>query len=85
MPSRPLPAFTHIVPPLADRVDLSHKHRPQLLSNADIRNSPWISAIQLEVEGLLVLWARERTNSIGRIYRRPKWRHSNRGFSAAPS
>ena len=46
---------------IAGLVCLRHKDRPHLLSNADIRYSPWISARQLEDEGMLVLWEYEKS------------------------
>jgi Dolichyl-phosphate-mannose-protein mannosyltransferase len=49
-------------PWIAGLVGLSHKDRPQLLSNADIRYSPWISAAQLEADGMLVLWQHEKSS-----------------------
>ena len=45
---------------IAGLVGLRHKDRPHLLSNADIRYSPWIGARQLEAEGMLVLWERDK-------------------------
>src|SRR5262249_59897104 len=54
----------------AGLVSLSHKDRPRLLSNADIRYSPWISAAQLEADGMLVLVAaREKLDRAGTLYR----------------
>ena len=46
---------------IAGLVGLRHKDRPHLLSNADIRYSPWIGARQLEDEGMLVLWEYEKS------------------------
>jgi len=45
---------------IAGLVGLRHKDRPHLLSNANILHSPWISAHQLEAEGMLVLWEDEK-------------------------
>jgi hypothetical protein len=47
---------------IAGLVSLSHKDRPHLLSEADIRYSPWISAAQLEADGMLVLWQHEKSS-----------------------
>jgi 4-amino-4-deoxy-L-arabinose transferase-like glycosyltransferase len=47
---------------IAGLVGLSNKDRPHLLSNADIRYSPWIGARQLEAQGMLVLWEYEKTS-----------------------
>jgi hypothetical protein len=45
---------------IAGLVGLRHRDRPHLLSNANILYSPWISARQLEAEGMLVLWEHDK-------------------------
>lgn len=45
---------------IAGLVGLSHKDRPSLLSNGDVKYSPWISQARLEAEGMLVLWDQEK-------------------------
>jgi 4-amino-4-deoxy-L-arabinose transferase-like glycosyltransferase len=47
---------------VAGLVGLYHKDRPQLLTNADTHYSPWISAAQLEADGMLVLWEHEKAS-----------------------
>lgn len=45
---------------IAGLVGLTHKDRPSLLSNGDVKYSPWISQARLEAEGMLVLWDQEK-------------------------
>ena len=43
----------------AGMVALTAKHRPSLIIHMDRRNSPWISADQIEKHGVLVMWHRD--------------------------
>ena len=43
-------------PWLAALVGISHKDRPSILTNGDLRLSPWISRDRIEREGLLAVW-----------------------------